>query len=576
MAKRKPHIVRTKRAGPKPKKDFAGLTRRLLLFANIGVPRDLYLRMLSKLLLEGCVCDALEIRTTDGELSYRWRAKVRGRGGLRFEMKYFRRNEEAESFLTAGADRALAEIRRTVFEGRSSSASPFFTDNGSFWTGDASAPVVFERDGEKVELRLGGGYKSIAFVRFEIDRGNSGLLELVSGRTDHFNEKDVAFFEDVAQAIGVTIADRRAQRALSERVRELTCLYGIAQVAQRPEASLESVLAGIVGLLPPAVQYPEAAQARITLDDHTYETTGFTKRAEELVTDVVVNGEKRGTLEVGYTEPKGHIEGFVFPAEQRNLLNAVARQISLIVERRESEEEKARIGEQLRHADRLATIGQLAAGVAHELNEPLGNVLGFAELVLQDPDLSENVRRDVEKISAASLHAREVIKKLLLFGRQVPTRKTRVDLNEVAEEGLYFLESRCAKEGIALERILASQLPLIDADPSQLTQVLVNLVVNAVHATPANGKITVRTRSDDEHVYLTVEDTGTGMTEEVKRQIFMPFFTTKDVGEGTGLGLSVVHGIVKAHGGSVRFQSGVGRGSRFEVKLPRAPATAPE
>ena len=575
MAKRKPQIVRTKRAGPKPKKDFAGLTRRLLLFANIGVPRDLYLRMLSTLLLEGTVCDALEIRTTDGDLSYLWRAKVRDGRGLRFEMKYFRRDEGYESLLKAGSDPALAEVRRMVFERRPIPTSPYFNDNGSFWTGDASAPVTLAED-EGGELGLSGEYKSIAIVRFEIDRANQGLLEIASGRAGHFNEKDIAFFEDVAQAMGITVADRRAQRALRERVQELTCLYGMAQIAQRPGASLEDVLGQVVGLLPPATQYPEVAQARITFDGNAYETAGFTKRPEELVVDVVVNGERRGTVEVGYTEPMGHIEGFVFPAEQRNLLTAVARQISLIVERRESEEEKARIGEQLRHADRLATIGQLAAGVAHELNEPLGNVLGFAELVLQGPDLSENVRRDVGKISAASLHAREVIKKLLLFGRQVPTKKTRLDLNEVVEEGLYFLESRCAKEGIALKRILAPRLPLIDADPSQLTQVLVNLVVNAIHATPANGKIAVRTRSDDEYVYLTVEDTGIGMTDEVKRQIFMPFFTTKDVGEGTGLGLSVVHGIVKSHGGSVGFQSGVGRGSRFEVKLPRAPATAPE
>lgn len=570
MAKRKRQFVKTKRPPAKPDKDFAGLTRRLLLFANIGVPRDLYLRMLSKLLLEGTACDVLEIRTTDGDLSYLWRAEVRSEGGLRFGMKYYRRDEGYESLLDGGGDPALAEVRRRVFERRPVPASPNFTANGSFWTGDAAAPG----GGGEEALAPSGGRKSIAILRFEIDRANQGLLELASARADHFNEKDVAFFEDVAQAIGITIADRRAQRALRDRVKELTCLYGIAQVAQRPGASLDEILGRIAELLPTAIQYPEAAQARVTLDGRVYETPAFAERSEELVVPVTVNGRERGTVEVGYTEAKDHVEGFVFPTEEQNLLEAVARQISLIVERRESDEEKARIGEQLRHADRLATIGQLAAGVAHELNEPLGNVLGFAELVLQSEDLPDNSRRDVEKISAASLHAREVVKKLLIFGRQIPTTKTPLDLNQVVEEGLYFLESRCAKEGLELKRVLAPRLPRVAADAAQLTQVLVNLVVNAIHATARGGAITITTRADDDYVYLAVEDTGTGMTEEVQRQVFMPFFTTKDINEGTGLGLSVVHGIVKGHGGSIGVQSEVGKGSRFELKLPRKPAAA--
>ena len=149
MAKRKRQVVKTKRPPAKPDKDFAGLTRRLLLFANIGVPRDLYLRMLSKLLLEGAACDVLEIRTTDGDLSYLWRAEVRSEGGLRFGMKYYHRDEGYESLLDAGGDPALAEIRRRVFERRPVPASPNFTGNGSFWTIDAAKPAVLGGDGEE-------------------------------------------------------------------------------------------------------------------------------------------------------------------------------------------------------------------------------------------------------------------------------------------------------------------------------------------------------------------------------------------------------------------------------------------
>jgi two-component system NtrC family sensor kinase len=141
-------------------------------------------------------------------------------------------------------------------------------------------------------------------------------------------------------------------------------------------------------------------------------------------------------------------------------------------------------------------------------------------------------------------------------------------LNQVVEDGFYFLEGRCAKGGIQVIRKLAADLPEITADPAQLNQVLVNLVVNAVQAMPGGGTLTVSTRASDASAALIVEDTGAGMSEEIIEKIFLPFFTTKDVDEGTGLGLAVVHGIVTAHGGLIDVESHPGRGARFEVHLP--------
>lgn len=361
--------------------------------------------------------------------------------------------------------------------------------------------------------------------------------------------------------------------ALQERVKELTCLLHMSEVAGTPGISLEDILRQVVSLLISAWQYPEFTTARVVLDGQEYAAAGFRKTRQVQRAEIVINGVNRGFAEVAYLKKMPELDEGPFLREERNLINAVAQQVGLIVERKQAEQERAQLQSQLRHADRLATIGFLAAGVAHELNEPLGNILGFAQLARKCPGLPESANRDLKKIESASLHAREVIKKLLMFARQMPPEKTLADVNQVVHEGLYFIESRCAKAGIEVEYALDPALPLVSADASQINQVLVNLVVNALQAMPEGGKLLIQTESSTDYICLSVEDTGPGMTPEVLQQVFVPFFTTKDVGQGTGLGLPVVHGIVTSHGGNIVIRSQVGKGTRFEIRLPLTPAT---
>lgn len=359
--------------------------------------------------------------------------------------------------------------------------------------------------------------------------------------------------------------------ALRERVKELTCLYGLVQLVERPGLSLAEILRGAADLLPGAWQYPEVAAARITLDENVYATREFVEGAQVQKAPLVVGGRRRGSVEVAYIETRPALDEGPFLREERSLIDAVARQIGLIVERRQAEEEQARLQYQLRHADRLATIGQLAAGVAHELNEPLGHILGFAQLSQKSPGLPEPVAQDLAKIVRTCLHARQIITNLLLFSRQMPPQKTWLNLNEVLEEGLGLLECRCARAGIHIARHLATDLPEIFADGSQLRQVFVDLAVNAIHAMPAGGVLEVSTALRGNRVVLGVRDNGIGMSHKVLKEIFIPFFTTKDVNEGTGLGLPVVHGIVTAHGGSIQVDSAPERGAFFQVELPISP-----
>jgi two-component system NtrC family sensor kinase len=372
-------------------------------------------------------------------------------------------------------------------------------------------------------------------------------------------------------------SSRSDKAALRERVKELTCLYGIAQLARQPNKSLEGVLQGIVELLPRAWQYPESTAARVMIDGVSLTKSDFPSICAKQSVEVRVNGEVRGSIEIGYVEEKPELDEGPFLKEERSLLDEVARQVSLILEHRQAEEDKLKLYDQLRHADRLATVGILAAGIAHELNEPLGNILGFAQLAKKCAGVPVSARQDMEKIETASLHGRDIIRKLLVFARQVPAEKSRVNLNEIVQDGLCFFDTRCTKEGIELVRILSADLPQVIADAGQLNQVLVNLVVNAMQSMQGRrGRITIRTESHDTEVCLIVEDTGPGMSKEVLDRIFVPFFTTKDIGHGTGLGLPVVHGIVAGHGGSIHVESKVGYGARFEIRLSAKAANAKE
>lgn len=360
----------------------------------------------------------------------------------------------------------------------------------------------------------------------------------------------------------------RTKMDLQERVKELSCLYGIARLAARTDMEMDELLLGIVEVLPAAWLYPEAARARIFLDGQSYPPCHYRNIKHRQRSPFIINGKPRGYAEVVYLEEKPERDEGPFLNEERHLLDTVSREVSVIIMRREAEQNRSVLEEQLRHADRLATIGQLAAGVAHELNEPLGHILGFAQLAQKHPDLPAQVQTDIEKILSTSLYAREIVRKLLIFSRQIPPKKTKVDLNLLVEEGLGFFESRCANEGIEITCSLAPDLPEIEADHAQLNQVFVNLVANAVQAMPDGGKIMISTQRKRTKVSLVIEDTGAGMDRETLKKIFTPFFTTKDVGLGTGLGLPVAHGIVTAHEGSIKVENRLDNGVRCEVQLP--------
>ncbi len=550
----------------------AELFQAILRCASRGLSRMDFLREVSQVLLKFCGCDAIEIRLNEGDLHYRWEATKRTQTAGRFELVRWIVDEDGRVFPLADEDTDLERLCGAVARQEHNADLPFFTRNGSVYIGDTWKPLRVDNPsgGEQATqtLCVGGHHRSLVVTRFNADEEIIGLLHVKCEQPNAFDSKAVESCETVAQALGLAVADWLAQAALRERIKELTCLYGIAQVVEQAGKDIGQKLQRIVTLLPSAWQYPDNAEARITLDDQSYATAGFRRTDHLQSADIIVQGKRRGAVEVVYLEQTSDLDAGVFLQEEKKLIEAVARELALFIERSDARIEKAALQAQLIHADRLATIGQLAAGVAHELNEPLGGILGFAQLAKKCPGLPAPADQDIEKIITASLYAREVIKKLMVFARQMPARKIQIDLNQLVEEGLYFLEARCAKSGIRVVRELAAGIPGIAADPAQIKQILVNLVVNAVQAMPDGGTLTVGTQTTGSCVVLSVKDTGTGISEEILDKVFLPFFTTKDVDEGTGLGLAVVHGIVESHGGSIEITTRAGGGARFDVRLP--------
>jgi signal transduction histidine kinase len=226
--------------------------------------------------------------------------------------------------------------------------------------------------------------------------------------------------------------------------------------------------------------------------------------------------------------------------------------------------------EQLILTDRLASIGELSSGIAHELNNPLTSVIGFSQL-LMDSDVPANIKVDLGIVNSEAQRAAAIVKNLLTFARKHPPVKQLSQVNAVIEDVLRLRAYEQKVNNIEIENHLAPNLPEIMIDHFQMQQVFLNIMVNAEFAmleAHHRGKLVVTTERIDGFIRTTFADDGQGITKENLKHIFDPFFTTKEVGKGTGLGLSICHGIVTEHGGLIYATSEIGRGATFVVELP--------
>jgi signal transduction histidine kinase len=293
-----------------------------------------------------------------------------------------------------------------------------------------------------------------------------------------------------------------------------------------------------------------------------------------LMTSITIAGTLYGTLVVDNL-----FSHAPFPAEAESLAALFAEQASALIDHAQLLEQLRMTNARLDEAEKLASLGRLVAGVAHEINNPLTAVLGYADLLAAE-ELEHDMRTAVEQIQAGAERVGAVVRNLQIFARQQRSGVSAFQINTLINQTVALKQSEFALDRIDVRKQLAADLPATWGDAGQISQVLLNLLINAQHALrerAAPGVITIRSwaeRSEpfegerQARICVSITDTGPGIAAELMPQIFEPFFTTRPVGQGTGLGLSVCYGIIADHGGRIWAESQPGRGATFVIELP--------
>ncbi|MGO4912639.1 sensor histidine kinase [Leeuwenhoekiella sp. W20_SRS_FM14] len=352
--------------------------------------------------------------------------------------------------------------------------------------------------------------------------------------------------------------------ALRERIKELTCLYEVSSILvnANPEEQEETFRA-ISLCLKRAFQYPEFTEIKIQQGETSTKTGDF-KTDNFLKASINLFNKEEGILQVGLNKKE-----LLFLAEEQQLIDNIALKIGDFLERVAIKRSETFLKQQMERADRLSILGELTAGIAHELNTPLANILGFSELLKDNFEDDKETVADLDKIIKNAIFSREVVKKLMFFACAMPQEKKKINIVPHINDAINLLDATFKKERVKYIVKIQEEEMFLRADTVQITQIIFNLIINAIYFTPEEGLVTVEVHEDSNTIVLKIIDEGPGLTEDALEKVFQPFFTTKPTGEGSGLGLSVVHGIVASHQGTISAENNSDKGATFIVSLPK-------
>jgi len=306
-----------------------------------------------------------------------------------------------------------------------------------------------------------------------------------------------------------------------------------------------------------------------------FSTTQITHPLQKMVvaTKKIAKGDLSHRVEVNSRDEIGYLADS-FNRMTTNLKTANEKLIewgkTLEKKVEERTKELTKMQAHLLQSEKLASLGKLAAGVAHEINNPLGGILIYSHLLLEDTDKNSPHYENLKKIVKETTRCKDIVKGLLEFARPKDPEMSLADINEIVDRSLSIIERQALFQNIKIKKSYSNELPKIVADSAQLQQVFTNIILNAAEAMEGNGTLTLSTSLDGNRKYIIIKftDTGRGIKEEDRKRLFEPFFTTKEVGKGTGLGLAISYSIIQKHQGTIEVTSQVGEGSTFTVKLP--------
>ena len=352
---------------------------------------------------------------------------------------------------------------------------------------------------------------------------------------------------------------------LKERIKELECLYEISTIINQSEGNVNSTFEEICLSLKKAWRFPHSAIVELKVEEYHIFTDSLPPKTVFQYAKILIFKQEMGYIKVHYPSPQFTQDNFL--TEELILLFTIANDINGYYEKHLNKEREAFVKQNAERVDRLSILGEITAGIAHELNTPLGNILGFSELISQK-ELDEQSTKDLKKIISAAIYSREIVKKLMFFSCEMPRSMEMLKIEPIVTQVLSFLEPKFKMQQVSYQLDFENSKLEARLDNIQFTQVLFNLLLNSLYVSPVGSTIYIKVFNDEKFFYLEIIDEGPGVSIEIKSSIFEPFFTTKPLGDGTGLGLSVVHGIIKSHKGAIEISDNKPNGAIFKITLP--------
>jgi len=452
-------------------------------------------------------------------------------------------------------------------------------------TSDITHPDDLEADRRNTALLLGGECPSLSWEKRYIRKDGSVIWVNLTGSVLRSPSGEPAHLIGVVEDVTARFNAQEALRQSEQRFRQVVehAPFGIFVDVGLEFRYLNRAAAALFG-----AESPQQLMGSPVLDRvHPEDRAAVRERARQAFSGGEIPKSQRRFL---------RLDGESFPAEVFPAAIVYDRQpASLILIRDRSQEERMeqerlRLEQRLHHAQKMESMGRLAGGVAHDFNNHLTVINGYCDMLLDELSPDDPLCEEVGEIRAAATRAASLTQQLLAFSRRQPAERRPLSLNTIVREHCHVL-SRLLGDDIEVVEDLASDLWAVEADRDQIHQLLMNLAINARDAMPQGGRLTFRTANADiaaadgaaepaaddvppgPYVVLAISDTGTGMSPEVLARIFEPFFTTKPTGSGTGLGLSMVYGVVEQSGGFIRVDSRPGGGAAFRIYLPRSAST---